>query len=98
MSSSTWLVDTLNAAAGIALLAAVIRTWYWKRGRGIGERTRVILFGLFGFSIAANLVTFALQPETPSLAAWTFIPGLTGGVAGLAAVIRDRPRSESTDG
>lgn len=99
MSSSTWLVDTLNTAAGIALLAAVIRTWYWKRGHGNGLRTRVILFGLaFTFALAATVVSFTLPPATSSWAAWTCIPGVIAGAAGLAALIRDRPRPDPTDG
>lgn len=98
MSSSTWLVDTLTIASGIALLAAVIRTWYWKRDRGNGLRTRVILFGLaFTFALAATVVSLTLPPATSSSAAWTFIPAVIAGAAALAALIRDRPRPDSTD-
>ncbi|OKH80172.1 hypothetical protein EB73_33970 [Mycobacterium sp. SWH-M3] len=99
MTSGTWLIDTLTTASGIVLLAAVIRTWYGKRGRKNNRRTRGILFGLaFALALAATLVSFTLPPATSSWAAWTFVPGLIAGAAALAALIRDRPRPDSTDG
>ncbi|MEW2484262.1 hypothetical protein AB0876_32220 [Mycobacterium sp. NPDC049093] len=98
MTSGTWLVDTLTTLSGIVLLAAVIRTWYWKRPHGNDLRTRAILFGLaFTFALAATSVSFTQPPATSSWAAWTFIPGVIAGAAGLAALIRDRPRPDPTD-
>lgn len=97
MASGTWLA--LITASGIALLAAVIRTWYWKPGRGNGLRARVILFSLaFTFALAATVVSFTLLPATPGWAAWGFIPSVIAGAAALGALIRDRPRQDSTDG
>ncbi len=95
MPTNTWVVNVLMFASGLALLAAVVRTWYWKRGHGNGLRTRATLFAVaVTGSLVATIVSFSV-PTATGWAAWTLIPAAISGAAALWALFRDRPRPET---
>lgn len=94
MTTGTWIVGLLTLISGIALLAAVIRTWYWKRGRGNGLRTRVVLFVIaVATSLASTVVSFCL-PARPQLFMWALTPALIAGVAALLAMFHDKAQTD----
>lgn len=95
MTTGTWIVNVLTLSSGLALLAAVVRTWYWKRGHGNGLRTRAILFAVaVTGSLVAMIVPYSVATTT-DWAVWTLIPAAISAAAAVWALFRDRPQPEA---